>query len=233
MSEEHEEQPYVMPHRDRDAIDLMLYRRGLELRRRMRAGQIDPLRIGFVLQSLTGGNPSPFVTLGLRPTFLRLQRPSLVQVGDWLETSPDGNDHRGIDPKLRERLDKMNWRVGPAVVDLTLGTAKNLFLPDSLLFQETEMAIRTAAKAELLQPCPDWVVPALGMWAQEHGAEDVLKGTTANLCLESDDRLSRDPGFAMWIRRTWSIHARSLDAHVPWSSSGNWLFVKPLFEVRP
>jgi hypothetical protein len=209
-----------------ERVDAMLMRKMADLRTKLGAGNLNPQWVEFMLQRIADGDHAG--DLALRPVFLTLHKPKLYEIGKWLDESPRRGDHVGISPNVLERLEGMNWSVGPLEVDLTLATTKNLFLVKAA---EKERNVYDGAANQKLRTCPDWVVPALCIWAERHGTTDISKGPSANLCLTSDDPALRFPGFAMWIQKSWSLHERTLGRDISWSGPVQWLLVKPRMQI--
>lgn len=195
-----------------------------DLRSKMGTDNLNPPWVEFMLQRIAENDHAG--DFALRPIFLTLVKPKVYEIGRWLEDSPRASNH-GINPNVETRLGSLNWNAGPPAVDLVLANWKNLFLRGGI--SKTEREICDGAAMQRLRTCPDWVVPALAMWAEKEGAQDVLQGITANVCLTSDVLGSRERGFAMWIRRTWSVHGRTLSLD-PWDPV-QWILVKPRMQI--
>lgn len=159
----------------------------------------------------------------LRPTFATLQRPSLREIGEFIELV-----EREM-PAVFAWINRLNWSEDgtDTTIDVTLATMKNLFV-GGFNVEETEKLILATAKDLGLLTCPNWVIPALYLYIKRRGP-GIPQGTefsrSVNICLTADD--GRNPAFAMRLHEISNLYMRSGDRHSPWSSSMNWLFVKP------
>ncbi len=199
----------------------MLLHQFSEVQRLCRRGKLDPRLVRFLLQSLPQGNLD-YAAVALRPTFVTLRQPTHTTIERWLDANQEARHHLGIDPALRSILASFNWNAGPQKLDLTVVTAKNIFLRGDTYPHETEQQIRAEAKLQWLRPCPDWIVPALALWAEANGLPGNTGGLNVNFCLASDSR--ERLGCGMGIRKNWFLYHRHIDEKP--DRPLNWVFAK-------
>lgn len=210
---------------DHEQIDAMLMRKLVAIRQGLRDKSLNPQWVNQRLQDIADKNHAG--DKALRPIYCTLTRPTRAEVKQWLDRSPRGAGNQlgqvGFARDLGPRLEHIDWLSDARdKVDLIIGTMDNLFA-ESTDTQETEGLARALAVKAGLHLCPDWVVPALCVWAEKNDKLPPQNAPSPNLCLAGDKR--RGYGFCIQLRRKWHLYARSVDDS-PWSSTGGWMFVK-------
>lgn len=199
--------------------DAMLMRKIIALREGMQKGRLNPLWVEQMLQFVSDDDHAG--DFALRPVFATLRKPDEKQI-EKIFAKGRGRGHQiGFEEKLYEFLGKINWLAGPDEVDVTIVTKANLFIDKNKEVSEQEIIDRAYELG--LVWCPDWVVPALAYYAEDHASDVVSASFQFNLCLAFDDEIKW--AFAMMYKRKWHFYRRSYGS--TWADETKWLFVKP------